>query len=172
EKGQEQQKKGKWDDAQKSFESAVAIYPKFAVAWFELARVQLQKNDSAGARNSFQQSISADPKYISPYHGLTQIAMHDHNWQELVESSEKVLALNPVSFPDAWLSNAIGHYFQQNFAAAEKSARHGLAIDGDHRFPKLEYILGVVLVQKPDYSEAAEHLRTFMKITSKTAELA
>ena len=103
EKGRDQQKKGKWDDAQKSLEKAVTIYPKFALAWFELGRVQLQKNDPTGARHSFQQSLAADSKYISPYHGLTQLAMREQNWQELTELSEKLLALNPVSFPEAWL---------------------------------------------------------------------
>jgi len=46
EKGQEQQQKGKLDDAQKSLEKAVAMYPSSAAAWFELGRVQLQKKRS------------------------------------------------------------------------------------------------------------------------------
>jgi len=172
EKGQEQQKKGKWDDAQKSLEKAVTIYPKFAAAWFELGRVQLQKNDPAGARHSFQQSLAADSKYINPYHGLTQLAMREQKWQELTELSDKLLALNPVSFPEAWLSNALGNYCLQKFAAAEKSARRGLQVDTDHRVPKLEYLLGITLVKKPDYEEAAQHLRAFLSLATKPADVA
>ncbi len=52
-KGREQEKKKKWDEAQQSFQKAVEIYSKYAVAWFELGRVQLQKNNPAGARHSF-----------------------------------------------------------------------------------------------------------------------
>ena len=172
EKGQEQQKKGKWDDAQKSLEKAVTIYPKFAAAWFELGRVQLQKNDPAGARHSFQQSLAADSKYINPYHGLTQLAMREQKWQELTELSDKLLALNPVSFPEAWLSNALGNYCLQKFAAAEKSARRGLQVDTDHRVPKLEYLLGITLVEKPDYEEATQHLRAFLSLATKPADVA
>jgi tetratricopeptide (TPR) repeat protein len=172
EKGLDQQKKGHWDDAQKSLEKAVTIYPKFAVAWFELGRVQLQKNDPAGARQSFQQSLAADAKYINPYHGLTQLALREQNWHELTEVSEKLLALNPVNFPDVWLSNAIGHYCLQNFAAAEKSARRGLQLDTEHRVPKLEYVLGIVLLKKPDFEAAGQHLRAFLNAATTPAEVA
>jgi tetratricopeptide (TPR) repeat protein len=171
EKGQEQQKKEKWNEAQKSFEKAVAIYPRFAVAWFELGRVQLHNNDGPGARHSFEQSLVADSKYVNPYHALTQLAMHDRNWQELTEFSEKLLALNPVNFPDAWLSNALGHYCLKNYAAAEKSARRGLQMDVEHHVPKLEYLLGITLIQKPDYAEAAQHLHNFLGLTNKPADI-
>jgi tetratricopeptide (TPR) repeat protein len=172
EKGQEQQKKSKWDDAQKSLEKAVAIYPKFAVAWFELGRVQLQKNDLDSARRSFQQSLAADSKYVNPYHGLTQIAQRQQSWQELTEVSEKLLALNPVSFPDAWLSNALGNYCLQNFSAAEKSARRGVEMDNEHRVPKLEYLLGLILLKRSDYEGAAQHLRAFLSLATKPADIA
>lgn len=172
EKGQEQQKKSKWDDAQQSFEKAVAIYPRYAVAWFELGSVQIRKNDLAAARHSFEQSLAADSKYINPYHGLTQLALQAQNWKELADFSEKLLALNPVSFPQAWLSNSIGNYYLRNFAVAETSARRGLQVDAEHRVAKLEYLLGVILIKKPDYVEAAQHLRAFQTLTNKPSEVA
>jgi len=172
EKGQQQQKQGKWDDAQKSLEKAVAIYPKFAAAWSELGLVQLQKNDPPAARHAFQQSIAADPKYINPYLALTQLAMREQKWQELAEVSAKLLALNPVSFPDVWLSNTVANYFLKNLAAAEQSARRGLQLDPEHRVPKLEYVLGMVLLSKPDYPGAAQHLRAFLKLATTPAEVA
>ena len=172
EKGQQQQKQGKWGDAQKSLEKAVAIYPKFAAAWFELGLVQLQGNDPLAARHSFQQSIAADSKYINPYLALTQLALREQKWQELDEVSDKLLALNPISFPDVWLSNTLANYCLKNFAAAEESARRGLQLDPDHRVPKLEYALGMVLLKKPDYPGAAQHLRAFLKLAPKPAEAA
>jgi tetratricopeptide (TPR) repeat protein len=172
EKGQQQQKQGKWDDAQKSLEKAVAIYPKFAAAWFELGRVQLQRNDPPGARHSFQQSIAADSKYLNPYLGLTQLAQREQNWQELAEVSDRLLVLNPVSFPNVWFSNSLANYFLRSFAVAEKSARRGLQLDTEHRVPKLEYLLGMVLLKKPDYQGAAQHLRAFLSLTTQPAEVA
>jgi uncharacterized protein HemY len=57
-------------------------------------------------------------------------------------------------------------------AAAEKSARRGLHADPDHRVFKLEYMLGLVLLQKPDYTEAAEHFRAFQHLSTKPADTA
>jgi tetratricopeptide (TPR) repeat protein len=172
EKGEQQQKKGKPDEAQKSFEKAVSIYPKFAAAWFELGRVQLQKNDTGGARHSFRQSIAADPKYLNPYLGLRQLAQHEQNWQELLEVTDQLLALNPVSFPDVWLSNGVANYSLQRFDAAEKSVHRGLQLDPQHRIPGLEYLLGMILLKKSDYGGAAEHLRAFLKLATTPAEAA
>jgi tetratricopeptide (TPR) repeat protein len=172
EKSREQQSKGKWDEAQKLLEKAVGLDPKFAVAWYELGRVQLQKNDPAAARHAFQQSLAADPKYINPYRGLTQLAQRERNWRELSEASEKLLALNPVSFPEAWFSNAISQYGQGNLVAAEKSARRGLQIDSEHRVPKLEYLLGLVLIEKPDYDEAVQHIQAFLKHATQASDVA
>ena len=172
EKAQEQQKKGHLENALKLLEKAVAVYPRFAVAWFELGRAQLQGQDPVAARNSFQQSIAADSKYINPYHGLTLLNQREQRWKDLTDTSEKLLSLNPVSFPEAWLANAIGHYFQSEFSAAEKSARRGLQLDQEHRLPRLEYMLAVALLKKPDYQEATQHLRAFLQVATQPSEIA
>lgn len=172
EKGQQQEKNGKPEEAQKSFEKAVSIYPKFAAAWFELGRVQLQENDPVGARHSFRQAIDADSKYLDPYLSLTQLAQREQNWQELRDVTDQLLALNPVSLPQVWLSNGLANYFLESFATAEKSARRGLELDPEHHVPGLEYLLGMVLLKKPDYVDAAQHLRAFLKLATTPAETA
>jgi tetratricopeptide (TPR) repeat protein len=172
EKGQAQEKQGKWDDAQKSLEKAVALYPKFAVAWFELGCVQLQKNDPPSARHSFEQSIAADSSYVNPYLGLMQIALRQQKWQELDEVSDKALTLNPISFPDVWFTNSLANYYLRNFDEAEKSALRGLQVDTEHRVPKLEYALGIALLKKADYPGATQHLRAFLSLATKPAEVA
>jgi uncharacterized protein HemY len=45
-------------------------------------------------------------------------------------------------------------------------------VDTDHRVPKLEYLLGITLVKKPDYEEAAQHLRAFLSLATKPADVA
>lgn len=172
EKGRELQNQSKWDEAQKLFEKAVGIYPKFALAWFELGRTQLRNNDPGSARHSFEQAVLADSKYVNPYIGLSELAMRQQKWEELVAISDKTLALDPVDFPHIWLWNSLGNYYLKNLPASEKSARRGLQADTEHRVPRLEYLLGMVLLKKPDYQEAAEHLRTFLTLTTQPAEVA
>jgi tetratricopeptide (TPR) repeat protein len=171
EKGREKENKEKWDEAQPLFEKAVQIYPKYAVAWFELGHVQLRKKENAQARNSFEQSIAADPKYVNPYRGLADLNTQEAQWPAVVDVTERLLALNPVNFPDAWFRNAIGNYYLHNFAVAEKSARQGMKVDENHQFPKLEYLLGVILMQKHEYKEATTHIQNYLRVATQPAEI-
>jgi TolA-binding protein len=172
EKGREKAGKQKWEEAQQLFTKAVEIYPKYAVAWFDLGRIQLRNNDAAAARHSFEQSIAADPKYVSPYRGLAELDTQQQRWPELVTVTGQVLALNPVNFPDAWLRNSLGNYYLHNLVEAEKSARQGMKVDDQHQFPRLEYLLGVILIQKRDYPEAATHIQNYLKVATQPAEIA
>jgi len=170
EKGCKEEEKNHWDEAEQALAKAVEIYPKYAIAWFELGRVQQQKNNPDGARNSFQQSVAADPQYASPYRHLAQLAAMAKQWTEVVNITSKLLALNPVNFPDAWFLNALGNYFQQDLEKAEKSARQGIRVDDEHHAPKLELLLGVVLAQRQKYNEAADHLRQYLQLEPNGAD--
>ena len=172
EKGREDEKKGKWSAAQAEFSKAVEVYPKYAVAWLELGRSQLQMNDPTAAKASFQQSLAADPKFITPHEELSQLALKDKQWKELADHTEQLLKLNPMSFPQYYYYNALAHYFQQSFDQAEKSAAQGLSIDAQHRVPKLEYLLGILLAQKHDYAGAAQHVRNYLKLLPNADDVA
>jgi tetratricopeptide (TPR) repeat protein len=170
EKGRELAKKEKWVAAMEKFQKAVDHYPKYAVAWFELGKVQLQTNNASGAQQSFRRAIVADPKFISPYQVLAQMALHEQKWQEVVDTTQQVLKLNPVDFPDYWLFNAAANYNLKHFEDAEKSAVRGLEVDTAHRVPKLEQVEAMILAQKHDYLGAAEHLRNYLRLSPNAAD--
>jgi tetratricopeptide (TPR) repeat protein len=171
EKGRDKESKGQWDEAQQYFEKAVQIYPVYAVAWYELGRVQMQKKDTTGAERSFDQALAADPMFASPYQGLAELAFHSRQWQQVLNITDKLLALNPVNFPDAWFLNAVGNYFLQNFEDAEKSARQGIGVDTQHTIPKLEYVLGMTLMEKREYQEAATHMQQYLHLVHNAADI-
>jgi tetratricopeptide (TPR) repeat protein len=170
EKGRERERKGKWDEARQSFEKAVQIYPQYAEAWFERGRVQVQANDVEGGRHSFAQAMTADPKYVSPYRALAELAMQQKQWQEVVDVTGKMLAMTIMGFPDAWFRNALGNYYLQNFEAAEKSARQGLRLDQEHQIPKIEYLLGLILIQRHQYQDASQHLQQYLQLATKSSD--
>ena len=170
-KGREQEKKSQWDKAHESFAKAVELYPQYAVAWFELGRVQLQQKNMTGARQSFEQARAADPKYVSPYHALAQLGASEKRWADVLEITDKLLRLNPVDFPEAWLWNSVGNYSGQNFEAAENSARQGIKVDESHRAPKLEYVLGMLLLRKQDYAGASQHMQQYLSLATQPADL-
>jgi tetratricopeptide (TPR) repeat protein len=173
EKGREQEKKQKWDDAQKSFAKAVEIYPKYAVAWYELGRLQLHVHNLADGQKSFQKASAADPKYVNPYEALAQLAFQARQWQEVDRVTTQLLALNPVNFLDAYFMNGVANLYLHSFDAAEKICRQGIAVDGtQHQIPKLHYLLAMVLVEKREYAESSEQLRTDMALTKDPNERA
>jgi tetratricopeptide (TPR) repeat protein len=171
EKGRQKADKEKWEEAQQLFTKAVEIYPRYAVAWFDLGRLQLRSNDTGPARHSFEQSIAADPKYVNPYRGLAELDTRQQLWPDLVTVTNQLLALNPVNFPDAWLRNALGNYYLHNLAEAEKGARQGMKVDDQHQVPRLEYLLGVILAQKRDYQEAATHIQNYLKVATQPSDI-
>jgi tetratricopeptide (TPR) repeat protein len=171
EKGRDQAQKEKLDDAEKSLTKAVQIYPNFAAAWYELGQVQYRKKDPAAARHSWEQSLAADAKYVRPYVGLCELDMQDKRWQELGDNSDKLLALDPISFPEGWFWNAAANYMLHKYSAAEKSARQGLKIDEHHQLPKLEYLLGMVLIREHAYQDASGHMQQFLQLTKEPSEV-
>ncbi len=171
EKGREKASKEKWDEASPLLAKAVEIYPRYALAWYDLGRVQLRQNNAAQARHSFEQSVAADPKYVNPYRGLADLDTRDQQWQQLIDVTNQLLALDPVSFPDAWMRNALAHYYLRNFSAAEKSARQGMKVDEKHQLPRLELLLGVVLAQERSYTEATTHIQNYLKVATQPSEI-
>jgi tetratricopeptide (TPR) repeat protein len=170
EKGLELVKKEKWDPALASFQKAVEVYPEYAVAWLEMGRVQVQKGDLGAARQSFHQSLSADSKFVGPYHELAQLAVREKQWQEAIDTTDTVLKLNPVNFPGDWMLNAVGNFHLQHLDAAEKSALRGLEVDRQHQIPKLEYLLGIILAEKHDYNGGLEHIRNYLRLAPHAAD--
>jgi tetratricopeptide (TPR) repeat protein len=171
EKGREQEKKQKWADAERSFEKAVGLYPHYAVAWFELGRLQLKRKDFASARHSFEQALAADAKYVSPYQGLSDLAMQEQKWQEVVDTTKQALALNSVSFPDVWFRNAVANYRLGNLPDAENSARQGIKVDTIHQYPKMEYLLALLLMKKGAYQESYDHMRSYSRMVTNPSDV-
>jgi TolA-binding protein len=164
EKGLDEKKKGNLDAAQQRFRKAVATYPQFALAWLELGRIQVQQKDVAGARTSFRQSITSDAKLMGPYQELAQLAAREKQWQEVVDNTEQLLRLNSTGYPEFWFYNCVAKFHLGDLAGAEKSAVQGVKIDVDRRIPKMEYVLGTILLQKHDNSGAAEHFRDYLRL--------
>jgi tetratricopeptide (TPR) repeat protein len=171
EKGKEDEQKAKWESAANRFAKAVEIYPRYAAAWCELGRVQLQRNDEPAARTSFGRAQEADSKFITPYAELAKLALKAKDWKELRQVTETLLALDPVEYPQRWYYNAAANYYLDDLDKAEKSAARCIALDEQHRIPRIEYLLGMVLAKKKDYSGAAAHIKNYIRLVPGAPDL-
>jgi tetratricopeptide (TPR) repeat protein len=172
EKGRDEEQKKKWDAAEKRFQEAVQLYPKFAAAWLELGRAQLHRKDEADARQSWEQAVAADPQFVTPHQLLAGLAFQQQQWQEVLDQTGAVLRLNPLSFAGEWYYSSVANYYLGHYAEAEKSARQGIQNDVEHRIPKLEYLLGVILARKHDFQGATEHMRNYVRLAPKAPDVA
>jgi tetratricopeptide (TPR) repeat protein len=164
EKGKDEERKTKWEAAAKRFSKAVEIYPKYAVAWCELGRVQLQQNDEAGARTSFGHALEADSRFITPHGELAKLALKSKNWKDLAQETETLVSLDPVDYPQYWFYNAAANYYLDDLVKAEASARRCLTLDERHQMPRAEYVMGMILVKKKDYAGAAAHIKNYVRL--------
>jgi len=164
--------KQKWQAAADEFAKAVKVYPKFAIAWYQLGLLDQKRGDAEGARGAWKQAIASDPRYIRPYESLTVLADHGQDWASSEAYSREWIALDPEDFPGAYLYNAVANARLNRMEVAERSAREGLRLDKDHRIPRLNVVLGLILMGKNANAEAAAYFREYLALVPNAGDAA
>jgi len=163
-KGASEAKKQRFDQAEKEFRRAVELHPKYAEAWLHLGKTYSARKQNTEARDAFTNAITADPNFVYPYEQLYQIAFEQAQWQELADTTDRLLRLNPYEFPAAFYFNGVANYQLHNWETAEKSLNQAIRADLRDGNPKTRYVLGLVLIQKKQYALALENFTTFTTI--------
>lgn len=164
EKGMQFIKKSKKEEAEKEFEKAVHLYPKYATAWDELGRLQVLRGDNEAARASFNTAIEADPKYVNPYLQISLLEMDGKNWKALADVTAKALKLDPFDYPQAFLFNAVANWNLKNFDASDASLAQAERLDHDHRLPEVSHLRGLLQLMRHDLPGAVTNLRLYLKL--------
>jgi Tfp pilus assembly protein PilF len=170
-KGRDDFSKKKYADADKHLAKAVELYPQYASAWDLRGREQHLQGQDEEAQKSFLAAIAADEKYIPPYIQLAGLNAARGNWPEVLRLSSKVVALDPISYPDAHFLNAIAHYNLKQLPEAESSAQRAVEIDKEHRFPRAELLLAKIQQSRGEDVAAAGHFRNYMKMEPSSPEI-
>jgi tetratricopeptide (TPR) repeat protein len=163
EKGQKFISRGKLSEAEKELSKAVSLDPQFAAAWSMLGEVLRQQDKQVNAKEAYLRAISVDPRFVSPYFGMTIVAVHEKNWTEVVKYSGETLRLNPSLFPLASMYNGAANYYLGNLDAAEQSIRRFQRLDTDHHNPDSALLLSNILLAKHDYAGAGKALEEYLK---------
>jgi tetratricopeptide (TPR) repeat protein len=170
-KGLNEVRKQKWDSAEKELRKAVELHPKYAEAWLELSKTYFNRKQLPEARDAVAKAIAADPQFVYPYEQLYKIAFEEAKWQELADTTDRLLRLNPYEFPGAYYFNGVAHYEMKNYDAAQKMLEQAIDADRRHSNPKAHYVLGLVMVQKHDYPAAAQSLITFANLAPNDSQI-
>jgi tetratricopeptide (TPR) repeat protein len=164
ERGLEAMRAEKWDAAAAEFGKAVKVYPKFAVAWYQLGLARQSRNNAAGAVEAWKEAQKSDPRYVKPYENLTLAADRRGDWAESEKYSHLWIQLDPEDFPGAYLFNAVANARLNKPEEAERTAREGLRLDKDQKIPRMSYVLGLILMVKKEYVESAKCFRKYLEL--------
>ncbi len=170
EKGQDFLKKKKFVEAAKEFQKATEIYPDYAVAWFELGRLQAGGGAPDSAFISFECARKADPKFVPPYVELAAYHMHEKKWKEVVSITDQAAKLDSFDYPELPFYNAVANYNLHNFEVSEKSARQAEHLDTRHRFPQIAFLMGMLLARRQELVPARDELRAYLKMSPDAAD--
>ncbi len=161
EKGHKARQKKNFDEAIDKLQKATEIYPKYAEAFNELGLVYRNMNKLEEAQKAFEQAIAVDPAWLSSYLNLANLQWAANKPEQLLETSNKVLKLNPTLGP-AHFFQSVANYNLGRLAEAEKSALE--ADRNDHgQVPQVHLLLAQIYESKGARAEAVKQLRTFLK---------
>ena len=173
-KGIEELRDHKLDKAEKHFRKATEQYPKYAVAWERLGKLESDANNRLEARSSFLHAIDADPKYVPPYLSLGSLNAEESQWDSVLELMNKAISLDNQHFALAYFLHSAANFNKGNIGVAEKSGLRAEQIDKEHAHPRLQLLLAEIFNRAGRPAVAAEHLRKFLELdpTSKEADAA
>jgi lipopolysaccharide biosynthesis regulator YciM len=163
-KGEQEERKGKLEAACEHFKNALAVYPRYALAWLELGRVQARQNSFIEAHESFRQAVTQDAKLTDGYVELARVAAQQQNWKELAEVSDNLVQRSPDSSAEYWFLNSAAYYKLDNLKQAEDSITRGLRLDPRHQLARMEYLYGLILGSKKDYKSAMDHISNYLRL--------
>ena len=171
-RGLEAMRISKWDAAAGEFEKAVKMYPKFAIAWYQLGLARQNRNDAAGAVEAWKQAQASDPHYVKPLENLTVAADRRGDWAESEKYSRLWIQLDADDFPGAYLLNAVANSRLGKPDEAEHAAREGLRLDKEQKIPRMSFVLGLILVDKKQYAESAKCFRKYLELAPNASDAA
>ena len=162
----------KFDKAEKHFRKATEEYPKYAIAWEKLGRLQSQSQNRPDARASFQKAIDADPKYVPPYLQMATMDAEESKWDSVLQITNHILSIDGQHFPNAYFLNSAANYNLGNDAAAEKSGLRASDLDKQHQMPRVELLLAEIFNRSGRPEAAAQHFRRFLELDPNSQDAA
>lgn len=164
EKGSEALEKGDLAEAEKSLRKAIDEYPKFAEAWLRMGDLEQRRKNAEGAMKDYQEAINADPNFALPYLRMAFLSAVNRNWEQTRQLSERLISLDPLSFPLAYYFNAVAEFNLKHMDKAESNALRAESMDKQHAEPRVELLLASIYTAKGEYSSAADHYRAYLKL--------
>ncbi len=157
-------------EAEKDLKTAIAAYPGYATAWYRLGLLFEAQQRPKDAGDAFTKAIAADARFVNPYIQLARLDGMQQRWHEVVDITDKALALDSLDFPEGYYFNSIANLSLGKLDLAEKSARKAQTLDPLHRMPRISLLLADILEKKHDMAGCIGQLQAYLKTTPPPAD--
>lgn len=161
-KGNDSMKSQDWAGAQKHFEKAVSIYPKYAMAYNNLAMAYGHQNQNQKAVEAFRTAAQLDEHIQEANVYLGQFYYDNHDFKQAEPYLQHASADDPKKAQLLLvLANCELRNGEEDQALANAQKVHALP---DHKkFAAAHLIAGQVLTDKGNAKAAADEYRLFLK---------
>ena len=142
-------------------ETAVAVHPSFAAAWYFMGGVRLALNDADGARRAFEAALSADPGFPYAYVPLAAMEVRARRYAEAAKLADSALTLD-YKLMEAHYYRALANTMLRRHEVARQSIQTILDSHNDHQYPGVHAMLAVILITQSNFEAAANEYRRFL----------
>jgi tetratricopeptide (TPR) repeat protein len=147
---------GKWDDAQREYETMIEKEPDSNGLHFLLGRSLLSKpnpdpKEIERAKHEFQKEIEIDPKNAGAHYVLGELASKDENWDEAITQFSQAAKLN-ANFAEAYLGWGFALVTVKRYQEAIAPLRVAERLTPGN--PAIHYSLGTALIRTGQKEEA------------------
>src|ERR1700680_2704459 len=151
-----------FEKALKTFQQAVELDPKLAIARLNegIAFLNLQKVDQAKA--ALEETIKQDPKKPNAWYNLGLLAKNTGDAQAAIDAFKRVSGIDPND-ADTWYFLGAAYVQAKQFSQAIDAFQHALKLNPLHA--SAEFGLSRAYQQSGDVDHAREHLKKFQYIT-------
>jgi Ca-activated chloride channel family protein len=163
--------KKNWKAAERELRTAVQAAPKFTRGWNALGIACANQDKPVEARDAFQHVVDLDPKSLVGYLSVARASIEAKDWSTADKTAAALIKQDTKQrYPEIYLHQAVARFYLKDLDGAEGIARAGISLDRKREVPRIEYVLGVILEAKGDYSGAREHMAQYLTLDSKPAD--
>ena len=141
---------GRWSDAARCYQEALARDPEAADIHVQLGFMQVELDQRREGEQSFLRALEEDPREFSAYLGLAEIRRQEGRAEDQARMVQEAMALAPDD-PDVW--NAKGVALETQGRLEEATTAYERAIQEDPCHRKSANNLGFVLEKRMEAGE-------------------
>ena len=150
-----------YPEAQKHFEKAVAIYPKYAAALNNLGYVAMLNGQNAEGEAFFEKAIAADDQYPGAYLNLARVRWGQSRFDDAEKLLVKDTSLDPQNVEAiCLLANVAARKGKYDEAITLARKVHTMPHEA---FAVAHYIAGLSFQEKNQLNDAAVEFRQYLK---------